>query len=249
MKRFFIGLYSGLALLVFGAAAQALSCFPPDMAQSFQRFDAADELYRVYQGRWQALEPIPSGDRITDLELQENGSRPTIRYRFLGRSLGLNGVTGRYQLLNVEVTPQCLGPWCSGYPDQDGQQIVFLHDVHEDGRLLRFEPGPCGDAAFPATQENVDSFVTCLNGGPCGDGLLDGDPPRPYDPQRPIDTCGATGLLTEFMGERIESVPFGLWPRRVRFIRPGDMVTMDHAPDRLNVDLSHGAIIQGFRCG
>ena len=28
------------------------------MAQSFQRFDAADELYRVYQGRWQARSPF-----------------------------------------------------------------------------------------------------------------------------------------------------------------------------------------------
>ena len=249
MRRFFIGLYSVLVLLALGTAAQALSCLPPGMAQSFQRFDAADELYRVYQGRWQALEPIPSRDRITDLELQGNGARPTIRYRFLGRSLGLNGVAGRYQLLNVEVTPQCTGPWCSGYPKDNEPQIVFLQDVHQDGGTLRFNPGPCGGASFPATPENLDTFVSCLNRGPCSDGLLDGDPPRPYDPQRPIDTCGAMGELAAYLGERIERVPFRLWPRQVRFIRPGDMVTMDYASGRLNVDLSHRAIIQGLRCG
>ena len=141
-------------------------------------FDAADELYRVYQGRWQALEPIPSGDRITDLELQENGERPTICYRFLGRSLGLNGVAGRYQLLNVEVTPQCTWPVVQRLSQDNGQQIVFLQDVYKTAGLCVLSQGRAVARLFPATPENLDSFVTCLNGGPCGDGLLDGDPPR-----------------------------------------------------------------------
>ena len=247
MRRVFIGLYSVLALIFMGTAAQALSCLPPNMAESFQRFDAAEELYRVYQGRWQALEPRRA--HPADLSHETTQSRQSIRYRFVGRSVGLDGVTGRYQLLNVRVTPQCVGSWCGGYPNQASQQIVFLHDVNQDGSTLRFHPGPCGGAAFPATQDNLDTFISCLNRGPCGDELLDAEPPRPHDPQRPIDTCGATGLLTEYLGARIERVPFHLWPQRVRFIRPGDMVTMDHWPDRLNVDLSHQAIIQRLRCG
>jgi len=247
MRRVFIGLCSGLALIVFGTAAQALSCLPSTMEQSFQRFDAADELYRVYQGQWQALESLPAPP--TDMRSQVDPNRPSVRYRFIGRSIGLNGVTGRYQLLTVEVAPKCLGSWCGGYPRDHDPQIVFLEDVNEDGRTLRFNPGPCGGASFPANQENLETLVDCLNRGPCDDRLLDGDTPRPYDPQRPIDHCGATGVLTEYLGERIERVPFHLWPERIRFIRPGDAVTMDHWPDRLNVDLSQRATIRGFRCG
>jgi hypothetical protein len=37
--------------------------------------------------------------------------------------------------------------------------------------------------------------------------------------------------------------------RTIRWIRPGDMVTMDYRTDRLNIDLDAGNRITGFRCG
>jgi len=37
--------------------------------------------------------------------------------------------------------------------------------------------------------------------------------------------------------------------RTIRWIRPGDAVTMDFMPDRLNVDLDNSGRITNFRCG
>jgi dihydroxyacid dehydratase/phosphogluconate dehydratase len=37
--------------------------------------------------------------------------------------------------------------------------------------------------------------------------------------------------------------------RTIRWIRPGDIVTMDHRTDRLNIDLDVSNRITAFRCG
>jgi len=37
--------------------------------------------------------------------------------------------------------------------------------------------------------------------------------------------------------------------RTIRWIRPGDMVTMDFRPDRLNIDLDGQGRVSGLRCG
>ncbi len=37
--------------------------------------------------------------------------------------------------------------------------------------------------------------------------------------------------------------------RRLRWIRPGDAVTMDYAPDRLNVRLEASNRVESFDCG
>jgi hypothetical protein len=37
--------------------------------------------------------------------------------------------------------------------------------------------------------------------------------------------------------------------RTIRWIRPGDAVTMDYRTDRLNIDLDASNRISGFRCG
>jgi hypothetical protein len=37
--------------------------------------------------------------------------------------------------------------------------------------------------------------------------------------------------------------------RRIRYIAPGDAVTMDYSPSRLNVDLGADGRIKRFRCG
>ncbi len=38
-------------------------------------------------------------------------------------------------------------------------------------------------------------------------------------------------------------------PARVRVIAPGDMVTMDHLPQRLNIETDGGGIVLRLRCG
>jgi len=35
----------------------------------------------------------------------------------------------------------------------------------------------------------------------------------------------------------------------VRVLRPGDMATMDHRPDRLNIHLDDQDVIEALRCG
>ena len=37
--------------------------------------------------------------------------------------------------------------------------------------------------------------------------------------------------------------------RQVRVLRPGDMATMDHRPDRLNIHLDEQDMIEELRCG
>ena len=37
--------------------------------------------------------------------------------------------------------------------------------------------------------------------------------------------------------------------RAVRWIRPGDAVTMDYRPDRLNIELDEQGRVSAFRCG
>ena len=37
--------------------------------------------------------------------------------------------------------------------------------------------------------------------------------------------------------------------RRIRYIGPGDVVTMDFSPSRLNVELGEDGRIKRFRCG
>ena len=37
--------------------------------------------------------------------------------------------------------------------------------------------------------------------------------------------------------------------RQVRVLRPGDMATMDHRPDRLNVHLDDQDMVEDLRCG
>lgn len=37
--------------------------------------------------------------------------------------------------------------------------------------------------------------------------------------------------------------------RQVRVLRPGDMATMDHRPDRLNIHLDDQDVIEELRCG
>ena len=37
--------------------------------------------------------------------------------------------------------------------------------------------------------------------------------------------------------------------RQVRVLRPGDMATMDHRPDRLNLHINDQNIIEALRCG
>ena len=62
------------------------------------------------------------------------------------------------------------------------------------------------------------------------------------------DTCGAAqlqGLIGQPVGI-LATMPFS---GTVRILRPGDVVTMDFSPNRLNVDVDLNEVISGVRCG
>ncbi|MGP9765056.1 I78 family peptidase inhibitor [Halomonas sp. AOP13-D3-9] len=52
--------------------------------------------------------------------------------------------------------------------------------------------------------------------------------------------------FVESMGSQLKS---DSGARQVRVLRPGDMATMDHRPDRLNIHLDDQDVIEELRCG
>lgn len=235
-------IFGGLFSIFLVNSASALSCMPPSITSSFHYYDQAEESYRAVMGRWRAAEPVPEVGEYN----QTGEPRQVIRYRFVGRGIGYNGPTGRYQVVPVNVQPQCAGPWCAGYPANNDNVIVFVEE-RGDGEYW-FTDGPCGGASFAATSENLQSLVNCLNGRRCDDDTTY-LPVEPVAPPVSNDWCGAQGDLAGYVGERVERVPFDLWPERARFVRPGDMMTMDYFPNRLNVILTNTAIVERLYCG
>ena len=67
------------------------------------------------------------------------------------------------------------------------------------------------------------------------------------------DDCGAS-KAARFLGKTVTpdvraQVSKAVGHDLIRWIGPGDAVTMDYSEARLNVDLDGGGKITGFRCG
>ncbi|EBA12042.1 I78 family peptidase inhibitor [Roseobacter sp. CCS2] len=71
------------------------------------------------------------------------------------------------------------------------------------------------------------------------------EPPLP--PQLD-DTCGARDYA-DLIGQDATALERVLLLGPVRVIRPGDMVTMDFRPDRVNFKIDENETIQGVDCG
>ena len=71
------------------------------------------------------------------------------------------------------------------------------------------------------------------------------EPPLP--PQLE-DTCGARGYA-ELIGQDATALERVLLLGAVRVIRPGDAVTMDFRPDRVNFKIDDTETIAGVDCG
>lgn len=82
---------------------------------------------------------------------------------------------------------------------------------------------------------------------PVGDGPRPPKDPLPPDIM-PVDDCGALALQG-WIGRPLAELAPQLPPERVRVIRPGDAVTMDFSPQRLNVLVDDRAIVTELRCG
>ena len=70
--------------------------------------------------------------------------------------------------------------------------------------------------------------------------------PEPHDPT-PQD-CGATRLLG-WVGQPVAALDEQYLPVTVRVLAPGDPVTEDYSPTRLNILLNTAGRITEFRCG
>ncbi|MWD27726.1 hypothetical protein E0K89_009595 [Aquicoccus sp. SCR17] len=68
---------------------------------------------------------------------------------------------------------------------------------------------------------------------------------QPADP--PEDACGASGY-SDLIGKNLAAVtlPTDL---NARVIKPGDMVTQDFVPERLNIETNELGVIENLRCG
>lgn len=62
------------------------------------------------------------------------------------------------------------------------------------------------------------------------------------------DTCGA-GARVGLVGQPARVLATTKFDGPVRMIRPGDLVTEDFSPDRLNIDIDLKETIRGVRCG
>jgi Peptidase inhibitor I78 family len=72
--------------------------------------------------------------------------------------------------------------------------------------------------------------------------------PQPVPPQTDLTSCYAVGL-EGLVGAPVRLLPAnGAWSA-LRIIRPGDMVTMDYSPTRLNVRVNAMDIILSLSCG
>lgn len=71
--------------------------------------------------------------------------------------------------------------------------------------------------------------------------------PPPAPPQI-ADTCGAA-RFGDLIGQDATALERRLFLGQVRVIRPGDMVTMDFRPDRINIRITENETIQQIDCG
>ncbi len=73
-------------------------------------------------------------------------------------------------------------------------------------------------------------------------------PDVPAVPPTAEDTCGANGMA-HFIGRPSTSLETTLLLQPVRIIRPGDAVTEDFLPTRINFMLDANDIIRNITCG
>ncbi|MFC0676396.1 I78 family peptidase inhibitor [Lysobacter korlensis] len=96
----------------------------------------------------------------------------------------------------------------------------------------------------------VPLLVLILSVGACA---TMGPPPAPAAPTAGANMCNAEAVRwaigREPTQDVVERARIESGSSAVRVIRPGDVVTMDHRTDRLNLDVNASNAITGARCG
>jgi hypothetical protein len=74
--------------------------------------------------------------------------------------------------------------------------------------------------------------------------------PAPVSPQGACEISGLSGLVGQPATAELGAEAMRLsGATRLRWIRPGDMVTMDYSPQRLNIHLDAQNRVDRFACG
>lgn len=105
-------------------------------------------------------------------------------------------------------------------------------------------PEACTREYMPVCGNNNETYSNACTA--CSDESVAAH--RPGSCDEPVaDACGAQELES-FFGESVSVVDSNLI-EDARVIRPGDAVTMDYRPDRLNVYLDSQDVVERVNCG
>ncbi|MCH2165799.1 MAG: hypothetical protein MK098_14280 [Marinovum sp.] len=146
--------------LAYGGTAQALSCLPTDVAETYKNLAESETRYTLVVGKFDFDKTkLPQ----TDFDNQTNTPDLTeVAARFLGRSIQKNGFTKRYER-HVTLNVHCFGPWCGGIESRQ-PWVAFLNI---DGDQPTVEVTPCGGDLFPYSEETEAQVLACFRGEPC----------------------------------------------------------------------------------
>jgi len=156
-----------LALLVLTGPVHALSCMRPDVATSYARFAASDDLYVVLYGRFDFDEgALPQPPRHNPNLTEPNN---LISANFKGHSLSRDGFKTPFQT-TLTLNAKCFGPWCAGMA-ANSPVMAF---VRKDAEGYTLAINPCGGVAFAEPNpEMLQQAQACMQGKTCApkDGL------------------------------------------------------------------------------
>ena len=151
------------ALLFFtfaGAAANALSCTPPNLAKNFNWYQESDKSYQLFVGKVEMKDPTPKY-----IEGRVRHAKGIAHGRFIEeRTLT--------QVLSFDITVKsiCAGSWCGEFPseNQNSDWVIFLEKTSK-GDLLTI--GPCHQTHGQyITKDQINVLQKCLRQGKCSDG-------------------------------------------------------------------------------
>ena len=136
-----------LALVLMPAAAEALSCLPPNPARE------VDAAFR------DGHDPrLLIGTLTTPLD-NESGT-----YRFEGRVVG-RGITVQRLSSAIEVSASCVAEWCGELPRRPVERLFV--SIHPAGGL-KLTLGPCGTGSYEMPGEaQLRALEACIEAQGC----------------------------------------------------------------------------------
>lgn len=117
------------------------------------------------------------------------------------------------------------------------QQTKATETVRKPAPRPAVHQSPKPSPAFPALRPNGDQSMP--------------NPPAPKAPpmaRATDDACHAKDHKN-LLGKPLSSLNSMRFSQPLRIIMPGQMITQDHSPQRLNIEINNQSIIVGLRCG